>query len=91
MLVSRRLYPDTVQGHVVTPTLDSLMYLFCAMARIGISTTVSKVSSQDRYSISVSMRRVLIELRTSALAFSATVRPILSTSECRREERLPGW
>lgn len=50
---------------------------------------VSTVSSQDRRSITASMRTVLTVLRTSTLAFSATVRPILSTSECRREERDP--
>lgn len=59
------------------------------MAKRGISMHVSTVSSQDRPNITASMRQLFTELRTSALAFSATVRPILSTSECRREERRP--
>lgn len=71
------------------PTLDKALYLFCSMAKRGISMQVSTVSSQDRRSITTSMRPVFTELRTAALAFSATVRPILSTSECRLEERRP--
>lgn len=76
-------------ANLTTPTLDTVMYLFCKMARSGISMQVSTVSSQDRFNITESIRQVLTVLRTSALAFSATVRPILSTSECNREERLP--
>lgn len=76
-------------ANLTTPTLDTVMYLFCKMARSGISMQVSTVSSQDRFNITESIRQVLNVLRTSALAFSATVRPILSTSECSREERLP--
>lgn len=74
-----------------TPTLYQVMYLFCTMAKSGISIQVSTVSSQERPNITESMRQVLTVLRTNALAFRATVRPILSTSECRREERGPGW
>lgn len=71
-------------------TFDRLFLLFCTMAKSGISMQVSTVSSQDRCSITASMRQVFIVLRASALAFSATVRPTFCTSECRREERLPG-
>lgn len=89
--VNRYSEESRARVHLITPTLDQVMYLFCKMAKSGISMQVSTVSSQDRRSITASMRQVLTVLRTAALAFSATVRPILSTSECRREERHPGW
>lgn len=72
-----------------TPTLDKLMYLFCIIARSGISMQVSRVSSHDRPNMTLSMRKVFTVLRTITLVFSATVRPILSTSLCRREESFP--
>lgn len=62
------------------PTVDSLIYLFCMRAIKGISMQVSRVSSQDRCTITANVRQVFTELRTIALAFSATVRPIFSTS-----------
>lgn len=66
------------------------MYMFCMTAISGISMQVSRVSSQDRLIITANMRQVFTVLRTRELALRATVRPILSTSQCRREERPPG-
>lgn len=80
---------ESQELNLIIPTLEMVMYLFCTKARSGISMQVSTVSSQDRRNITASMRQVLTELRTRALAFRATVRPILSTSECRRDERRP--
>lgn len=81
---------ETYLAKVVLPTFEKLMCFLCMMAVSGISMRVMTVSSQDRFSITKSTRKVLTTLRTMALAFSATMRPIMSTSECRREERLPG-
>ncbi len=75
---------------LIKPTLVNVMYLFCRTASSGISIQVSTVSSQDSCNITASIRPVFTVLRTSALVFSATVRPIRSTSECRREESSPG-
>lgn len=77
-------------GKLSTLTFDSLMCLLWMTAVSGISMRVMMVSSQDRFSMRNSTSKVLTTLRTMALAFMATMRPITSTSECRREERLPG-
>ena len=80
---------DCSQSYLQLPTLLYALYWLCMRLRRRISTTVSRVSCQDSLTISCSIRTLLMVLRTNRLQFSATVRPILSTSECRREARLP--